>query len=123
MSALLILELLRIYFTFEGSLLGRSADAGAAIAGALPSAILGFKVAWVSYKNKDKHQRMVLDMAIMDLEEDGPPDLVDVSGLNKPAPSHITLQMQDLGLSKVPLTIVTGRVQSMTIILPFMIAR
>ena len=53
---------------------------------------------------------MVSGMVIMDLEEDGPPDLVDVSGLNKPAPSPITLQMGDLGLSKVPLTIVTGRV-------------
>ena len=54
---------------------------------------------------------------IMDLEEDGPPDLVDISRLDKPAPSPITTQMQDLGLSKVPLTIVTG------IILPFMIPR
>ena len=59
----------------------------------------------------------------MDLEEDGPPDLVDISGLNMPAPSPITTQMQDLGLSKVPLTIVTGRVSLMTIILPFMIPR
>lgn len=57
----------------------------------------------------------------MDLGEDGPPDLIDMSGLNKPAPSPITTQMQDLALSKVPLTIVTGRVLLMTIILPFMI--
>ncbi len=62
-------------------------------------------------------------MVITDLEEDGPPDLVDISGLNMPAPSPITTQMQDLGLSKVPLTIVTGRVTSMTIILPLMIPR
>ena len=62
-------------------------------------------------------------MVIMDLEEDGPPDLVDISRLNMPAPSPITTQMQDLGLSKVPLTIVTGRVTSMTIILPLMIPR
>ena len=55
----------------------------------------------------------------MDLEEDGPPDLVDINELNKPAPSPITTQMQDLGLSKVPITIVTGRILSMTIILPF----
>ena len=61
-------------------------------------------------QNKDRHQRMVSDSVIMDLEEDRPPDLVDVSGLNKPAPSPIALQMQDLGLSKVPLTIVTGKV-------------
>ena len=54
---------------------------------------------------------------IMDLEEDGPPDLVDISRLDKPTPIPITTQMQDLGLSKVPLTIVTG------IILPFMIPR
>ena len=55
----------------------------------------------------------------MDLEEDGPPDLVDISELNQSAPSPITTQMQDLGLSKVPITIVTGRILSMTIILPF----
>ena len=58
----------------------------------------------------DKHQSIVLGVVIMDLEEDGPPDLVDISVLNKPAPSPVTTQMQDLGLSKVPLTIVTGRV-------------
>ena len=58
----------------------------------------------------DKHQSIVLGVVIMDLEEDGPPDLVDISALNKPAPSPVTTQMQDLGLSKVPLTIVTGRV-------------
>ena len=76
---------------------------------------------WVSDRYKDKHQSIVSGVVIMDLEEDGPPDLIDISGLNKPASSPITLQMADLGLSKVPLTIVTGRVQSMTIILPFII--
>ena len=59
----------------------------------------------------------------MDIEEDGPPDLVDISELNMPAPSPLTTQMRDLGLSKVPLTIVTGRIALMTIILPFMVPR
>ena len=58
----------------------------------------------------------------MDLEEDGPPDLVDISELNKPAPSPITTQMQNLGLSKVPITIVTGRNLSMTLVLPFVVS-
>lgn len=60
-------------------------------------------------------------MAAMELEDEGPPDLVDVSGLNKSAPSPVTQQMQDLSLSKVPLTIVTGRLSSMTIIMAVMI--
>ena len=76
---------------------------------------------WVSDRDKDKDQSIVSAVVIMDLGEDGPPDLIDMSGLNKPAPSPITTQMQDLALSKVPLTIVTGRVLLMTIILPFMI--
>ena len=66
---------------------------------------------------------MVLDVVTMELEEEGPPDLVDVSGLNKPASSPVTQQMQDLALSKVPLTIVTGKLPSMTIVLAVMIAR
>lgn len=66
---------------------------------------------------------MVSDVAIMDLGEDGPPELVDVSGFNKPAPSPVTQQMQDLALSKVPLTIVTGKLSSMATILALMIAR
>ena len=57
----------------------------------------------------------------MELEEEGPPDLVDVGGSNKPAPSPVTQQMQDLALSKVPLSIITGRLSSMTIILAVMV--
>ena len=60
-------------------------------------------------------------MANMELEEDGPPALVDVGQLNKPAPSPVTQQMQDLAFSKVPLTIVTGRLSSLTIIMAVMI--
>lgn len=56
----------------------------------------------------------------MELEEEGPPDLVDVGGLNKPASSPFTQQMQDLALSKVPLTIVTGKLSSITIVLAIM---
>ena len=57
----------------------------------------------------------------MELEEDGPPALVDVGELSKPAPSPVTQQLQDLALSKVPLTIVTGRLSSLTIILAVII--
>ena len=59
----------------------------------------------------------------MELEEEGPPDLVDVGGLSKPTSCAVTQQMQDLALSKVPLTIVTGKLSSMTIVLAVMIAR
>ena len=57
----------------------------------------------------------------MELEEDGPPALVDVGELHKPAPSPVTQQMQDLTLSRVPLTIVTGRLSSPTTIMAVMI--
>ena len=46
---------------------------------------------------------------MMDLEEDGPPDLVDLSSRTEPVSSSMTLQMQDLTISKVPLTIITGK--------------
>ena len=102
MSALLILQLLRNYLIFWEL----SIEEGQPTRERLPSQVSRL-IAWVS---EDKHQSIVLGVVIMDLEEDRPPDLVDISGLNKSAPSPITTQMQDLGLSKVPLTIVTGRV-------------
>ena len=64
---------------------------------------------------------MVLDVVTMELEEDGPPALVDVGDFSKPAPSPVTQQMQDLALSKVPLTIVTGTLPSLTNILAVMV--
>ena len=108
------------YFAFGGSLFGRSAEAGEAIAFASCRPRLLVSCVGISQKARAS---MVSDVVNMELEEDGPPELVDVGGLNKPAPSPVTQQMQDLALSKVPLTIVTGNLSSMTIVLAVMIAR
>ncbi len=45
---------------------------------------------------------------MMDVEEDGPPSLVNVDETDHGAPDPNTRQLQDLSLTKVPLTIVTG---------------
>lgn len=54
-----------------------------------------------------------LTVASMDIDQDEPPDLVDtdeavLQSNPPPAPDPTATQMQDLSISKVPLTIITG---------------
>ena len=57
----------------------------------------------------------------MDIDEDEPPSLVNVGQINKRALSPMSSQMQDLKLSKVPLTIVTGMSLALYASVPFVI--
>ena len=55
----------------------------------------------------------LLTLTSMDIDQDEPPDLVDtdesvLQSNPPPAPDPTATQMQDLSISKVPLTIITG---------------
>jgi len=44
----------------------------------------------------------------MDTEDEDPPVLIDLGPGVSSAPDQVALDMQDLSLSKVPLTLITG---------------
>lgn len=45
----------------------------------------------------------------IDDEYDGPPMLVDVNGHIDPAEATLNAEMKDVNITKVPITIITGR--------------
>lgn len=45
----------------------------------------------------------------MDVEDDGPPMLISADGDADPQEAALTVEMEDVKITKVPITIITGR--------------